>query len=179
MSCTTRFVAAVACLALVGCASPEVNPPKPAAKTGYIDFYTDSGLELFWEIKRAEPPSGEMRTVYSELKPVPGNVLRLGAPPGSYRFQVWFLNCVTEGPQTVEAQVQDGKVTPVHLTLKLTGTTTVDQKVYGFRGSAKGYARGTKIVSEQNEIYQIGAVAEAPQAYQPKERMPYFSPGPK
>jgi hypothetical protein len=161
-------------LAMAGCSTPNVNPPSPRANTGYVDFYTDSDLDLSWEIKCAGQ-SGEMQTVFSEFKPVQGNILRLAAPPGTRQFQVWVMNQVTQGPQGVQAQIESAKITPVHVTFKTAGTNTVDRKVFGFRPSAKGYGRGTKIVSDQNEVLQIGAVAGAPLAYQPKERMPYFS----
>jgi hypothetical protein len=173
-----RAAVTALCLAwldLTGCSTPNVNPTTPRAHTGYIDFYTDSDMGLSWEVKRADERTGEMRTVFSEFNPVPGTILRLAAPPGKHRFQVWFTNQVTEGPQTVEVQVADGKVTPVHVTLAPVGSTSVERKTYGFRGSAKGYARGTKIVSGQNEVFQIGATAGLPQAYGPKEAMPYWS----
>jgi hypothetical protein len=165
----------LAWLELTGCSTTNVNPPAPRAHTGYVDFYTDSDLGLSWEVKRADDRSGEMRAVFSEFKPVPGTVLRLAAPPGHHRFQVWFTNQATEGPQTVPVEVVDGKVTPVHVTLTPVGSTSVERKDYGFRGSAKGYARGAKIVSQQSAVFQIGAVAGVPGAYGPKEGMPYWS----
>jgi len=164
---------------LTGCSTPNVNPTSPRPNTGYVDFYTDSDMGLSWEVKRAEEGKGEMREVFSEFKPVQGTVLRLAAPPGNQRFQVWFINQVTEGPQTVEVQVADGKVTPVRVTLTSAGSTSVDRKHYAFRGSTKGYGGGTKIVSGQSAVFQIGAVAGTPQAYRTKEAMPYWSSAPK
>ena len=174
------FFAALACLGILGCSSPNVNPTHAHANTGYVDFYTDTDLSLSWEVKRASQPGAEMKTVFSEFSPVEGNILRLAAPPGSYQFQVWFINRVTQGPETVTVPVQGGEVTPVHVTLAPAGSTTVSSKEYGFRGSAKGYGRGTKIVTDPSQVFQIQAVAATPQAYQTKERMPYFSaPAPK
>jgi hypothetical protein len=174
----SRSIIVAACLALAGCATTDFNPPAPRTNTGYVDFYTDSSDDLSWEVKRLDEQSREMKTIYFELTPVPGTVLRLPQPPGNHQFQVWFLNCVTQGPQIVRVQVEAGKVTPVHVTLSAAGTTSVDQKVYSFRGSAKGYARGTKITSDQNDVFKIGAEACDPKPYQPKEQMPYFSAGP-
>ena len=165
----------LAWLGLTGCSTPNVNPPAPRAHTGYIDFYTDSDMGLSWEVKRADQASAALRTVFSEFKPGEGTILRLAAPPGNHRFEVWFTNQVTEGPQTVQVQVADGKVTPVHVTLTHVGSTSVESKTYGFRGSVKGYARGTKIVSGESAVFQIGATAGIPQAYGPKEGMPYWS----
>ena len=132
-------------------------------------------MGLSWEVKRADERTGELRAVYSEFKPVEGTILRLAAPPGNHRFQVWFTNQVTEGPETVQLQVADGKVTPVHVTLAPAGSTAVERKNYRMGGSAKGYARGTKISSDQSSVFRIGAEAGSPQAYGPKETMPYWS----
>jgi len=173
------FLAAVACIVVPGCSTPDVNPSTPRLDTGYVDFYTDSDESLSWEVKRASEPGGEMQKVFSEFKPVQGNILRLAVPPGNHRFEVWFLNRVTQGPQPVTVTVANGKVTPVHVALAPIGTVTVESKVYGFRPSSRGYGRGTKVVAGQNQAFQIGAVAGAAQAYQPKERMPYFSTQPK
>jgi len=165
----------LAWLELTGCSTPNVNPPAPRDHTGYVDFYTDSDMGLSWDVKRTDGGTGELRAVYSEFKPVQGTILRLAAPPGNHRFQVWFTNQVTEGPQTVQVQVMDGKVTPVHVTLAPAGSTAVERKNYRMGGSAKGYARGTKISSDQSSVFQIGAEAASPQAYGPKESMPYWS----
>ncbi len=173
--CGVWLLAAVACILVPGCSTPDVNPSTPRPDTGYVDFYTDSDESLSWEIKRASESGGEMRKVFSEFKPVQGNILRLAAPAGSHRFEVWFLNRVTQGPQPVTVTVENRKVTPVHVTLAPIGTVTVESKVYGFRPSTRGYARGTKFVAEPNQAFQIGAVAGAAQTYQPKERMSYFS----
>jgi hypothetical protein len=170
---------AAASLAIAGCGTPNVNPPAPRAHTGYVDFYTGTNLSLSWEVKRADKDNGELRTVFLEYKPLEATILRLAVPPGSHRFQVWFMNQATQGPQTVQVEVENGKVTPVHITLTPAGTTTVETKVYGFRPSAKGYGRGTKIESEETGTYQIGAVAEQPRGYGTKEQMPYFVPAPK
>jgi hypothetical protein len=162
------------CLLLVGCASPSNNPSSPQAKTGYVDFYTDSDMNLSWEVKRADEDNGTMRTVFSDYKPIEGNTLRVATSPGSHRFQVWFTNQATEGPEQLQVQVEDGKVTPVHIALTPGSSATVDRKVYGFRPSAKGYGRGTKIKSDPIAIYKIEAAAQSSAVYQPKERMPYF-----
>jgi hypothetical protein len=174
MTKVLSWLAAIACLGLAGCGTADVNPSTPRARTGYVDFYTDSSLDLSWEVKRADQPGGEMRTVFWEFDPVQGTVLRLSAPPGKYRFQVWFLNLATEGPKIVEVDVRDGKITPVHVELKASGTADVDRKLYGFRASAKGYGRGTKIVTERNAVFRIDTTAEPVRAYASKQSMPYY-----
>ena len=158
-----------------GCGTSNVNPAAPRSNTGYVDFYTDSNYSLAWEVKQAEEGSGKMRTVFCEYKPLESPVLRLAAPPGTQTFQVWFMNEVTQGPKKVQVEIENGRITPVHITLTDAGTTSVDRKVYGFRPSAKGYGRGTKIERSESAVYEIGAVPEKPQPYQVKAWMPYFA----
>ena len=162
-----------------GCASPNVNPALPKANTGYVDFYTDKNLDLSWEIKWANQRTGEMRKVFSKFSPPDENILRLAAPAGTNCFSVWFKNVATTGPQLVTVQVANAMVTPVHVTLKRSGSTSVESKEFSFRGSAKGYGRGAKITSEVHAVFDIGAVASNPQNYQSKQRMAYFSPAAK
>jgi hypothetical protein len=162
-------------LANSGCSTANVNPSAPHANTGYVDFYTDSDLDLSWDIKCADERTGEMKTLFSEFNPVQGNIVRLAVAPGARQFQVWVMNQATEGPQTVKVTIESAKITPIHVTFKSVGTTSVERKVFRFGGSAKGYGRGTRISSDQDEVFQIVAVAGTPQPYQRKERMPYFS----
>src|SRR5690348_1787676 len=96
------------CLVFAGCSTTNPNPPTPKANTGYVDFYTDSNLQLAWEIKRADEKTGEMKTAYSEFEPLEGTTLRLASPPGNRKFQVWVMNRVTEGPEVVQVPIEDG-----------------------------------------------------------------------
>jgi len=162
-------------LGLAGCSTQEVNPAAPRAGSGYVDFYTDSDMDLSWDVKCADEKTGEMQTIYSQMKPAAGTILRVAAPPGERRFQVWIQNLFTVGPETAQVLVAEGKVTPVHVTLTPSSNTSVNRKDYAFRGSAKGYARGTKIVRDTGEVFHIGLAPGAPATYQRKEQMPYWS----
>jgi hypothetical protein len=162
-------------LVFPGCSTSNPNPSHPHAHTGYIDFYTDSNMELSWEVKWFDAQTAELEKVFSEFEPVKGSVLRIASSPGHQRYQVWIVNRVTDGPEFVDVQVENGKVTPVHVTLAPAGTTSVDRKVYGFRPSAKGYGRGTKIVTSGEDVFRMDLAAEPPKPYQTKERMPYWS----
>jgi hypothetical protein len=166
-------------LAACGCRTANVNPPMPRAHTGYVDFYTDTDLGLSWDIKRGVAPGGELHTVFSEFDPVPGSILRLASPPGNHRFQIRFINRAITGPQTVDVQVEDGKVTPVHVTLNPVGTALFSRRTEALRGSATGYGRSTKYVGGVNELFQVEIVAGNPEAYQVQEHMPYWSLGQK
>ena len=173
-----RLLAVLACLAAAGCRT-DVNPSTPHAKTGYVDFYTDSNEGLCWEVKQLKEPKGEMRTVFCEFKPLPGNILRLAVPAGTHRFQVWFNNEFTTGPQTVSVQVANAKVTPVHVSLGPAGESAIQVESYEYRATARATRRVTKTSSEQQQTFRIVLAPATPRDYQPKERMPYFSPAPK
>ncbi len=163
---------------LSGCATPvNPNPPSAAANTGYVDFYCESDTALSWDVFRLEQESGKMKPAYSKYAPLPGNVLRITSPPGSQRFQVNIFNRAHRGPAQVTVDVENGKITPVKITLEYLGQASVDRQRYSFRGSAKGYGRGTKIVTELNDVVKIHAEMQALQPYQPREQVAYFNSG--
>ena len=161
-------------LFVTGCASPNVNPPRARANTGYVDFYADSSGELIWEVARFDERRQSFRGVFSELEPPPGRALRLAFPPGHYRLRVTFMNRVVREPGLVEVEVKDGMITPVHVALISDGTTQVETKETRIGGTFKGrYGRGTKFSSDESTMYRISAAAKPAMPYQAKERMPY------
>src|SRR6202142_3146173 len=119
---------AAAGLFVTGCASPNVNPPRARANTGYVDFYADSSGELSWQVARFDDHTQGFRSVFSEFEPPPGRALRLAFPPGHYLLRVTFMNCVVREPGLVEVDVKDGMITPVRVQLTETGETTVETK---------------------------------------------------
>jgi hypothetical protein len=169
--CCFLLLSALA-LAVAGCSSIEPNPTWAAANTGYVDFHCDTSSDLSWDVYRVEP-NGKTKKAFSQYKPLPGNVLRVTAKPGEQRYRVGIFNRVTEGPEEIGVTVEDGKVTPVKVTLVKSGTVTTQDKSYSFRGSAKGYARGAKFSSEENPVLDITLQSQPSVAYEPKEKMPY------
>jgi hypothetical protein len=173
---TTPPVLALAVLSLwvAGCASPNVNPPEARAHTGYVDFHADPTNELCWHVTRFEQRTQSFKDVFLEYGPVQGAILRLTFAPGHYRIRITFLNRLIANPAEVEVEVQNGKVTPVRVTLIETSTTMVQTKEVSRGGTVYGrYGRRTKIGNDEAVMYAISALAEPPVDYQPKERMPY------
>lgn len=164
------------CLLGAGCSAPNVNPPAPKANRGYVDFYTDSDLNLSWRIKQGSATGTKLRPLFTEVKPLRGNILRLASPAGTYRFEVWFNNQVTSGPQTVLVQVANEKVTPVHVTIASAGSLSVSTRSYEYRPTARATRRVTRVGEQDQEVFDIGAVPGTAQDYRPKEGMPYFRP---
>jgi len=159
---------------LVGCASLNVNPTMPKANIGYVDFFSDSAEDLYWEVRQLNTATSKFEPVFSRLKPIEGRILRLAFAPGRYSLRVTFLNRVIAKPAEVEVEVQDGKITPVRVTLTEAGATSVRTKETSRGGTVYGRpGRRTKIGSDEAAMYDISAVAAPPVAYQVKERMAY------
>ena len=173
---TIPFLLLFALLALwaSGCATQNVNPPQARANTGYVDFHADSAGELYWQVERFDDRTQSFKNVFSTFDPLPDKVLRLAFAPGHYRLRVTFLNRVITQPAEIEVEVQDGKITPVRVTLTEGGTTLVRTKETSRGGTAYGrYGRRTKYSSDESTMYGVSAVADPPVPYQVKERMPY------
>ena len=171
-----QFLLLVALLALwaSGCATQNVNPPQARANAGYVDFHADSSGELNWDVARFDDRTQSFKSVFSELKPPPHEILRLAFAPGRHRLRVTFLNRVITKPAEIEVEVQDGKITPVRVTLTAAGTVLVETRDVSHGGTAKGrYGRRTKYSSDESVMYGLSAVADPPVDYQVKERMPY------
>ncbi|MGD0350222.1 MAG: hypothetical protein ABSB84_07915 [Verrucomicrobiota bacterium] len=173
---TIQFLLLFALLALgaSGCATQNVNPPQPRANTGYVDFHADPSAELCWDVARFDDRTQSFKSVFSDLEPPSDGVLRLAFAPGHHRLRITFLNRVIAKPAEVEVEVQDGKITPVRITLTAAGTVLVESRDVSHGGTAKGrYGRRTKYGSEETAINSLSAAAAPPVAYQVKERMPY------
>src|SRR6266498_1170094 len=101
-------------------------------------------------------------------------MLRFAFAPGHLRFRITFLNRVIAEPALLDVEVQDGRITPVHVTLTESGVTSVQTKETSRGGTAAGrYGRRTRIESNETKMYRLTAAPQDPRPYQPKQRMPY------
>lgn len=162
------------CLIAAGCASGNINSPVPRANTGYVDLYSESDADLCWDVRISHASGANFKTVFSDVKPVEGGVLRLAFVPGHHTLRITFLNRVITKPTLVDVDIENGKVTPVAVTLTEAGSTTVvsKQTIIGGSPSLRG-GRQTKVNSDETVMYDISAVAAAPVSYKPKEQMLY------
>jgi hypothetical protein len=125
-------------------------------------------------VARFDDRMQNFKNVFSELDPLPDEVLRLAFAPGRHRLRVTFLNRVITQPAEIEVEVQDGKITPVRVALTSAGVALVETRETSRGGTARGrYGRRTKIDSDETVMYGISTVADQPVAYQLKERMSY------
>jgi hypothetical protein len=167
------FLAAIG-LWVQGCATRNVNPPQARANTGYVDIHAGLTNDLNWDVTRWDDHSRNWQSVFWDLEPPPGGVLRLAFPPGRQRLRIALLNRVITRPVEVEVEVQDGKVTPLRVTLSAAGTTVVQTKEQSRGGTAFGrYGRRTRFGSDEMTMYHLSASATPPAAYQVREQMPY------
>lgn len=157
-----------------GCATRNVNPPQARANTGYVDFYSAPPDELFWEVARFDERTQNFKTIISEFAPPPHGVVRLALTPGAHRLRVTFLNRVIANPVEIAVALQEGKLTPVCVTLTSAGTALVETKEHTRGGTARGrYGPRTKISSDATIIHELSARADPAIAYQRKEQMSY------
>jgi hypothetical protein len=168
------LILAVAGLFIIGCASPNLNPPQARANTGYMDFHADPPGELSWQMARYDDHKQAFQNVFMDLTPPQDGFVRLAFAPGRYRMRVIFANRVIVKPAEVEVEVQDGKITPVRVTLTGAGVALVRTREENVGGiGSRRYGQHAKIGSDEASRYDVSAVAAPPVAYQPKERMPY------
>jgi hypothetical protein len=157
-----------------GCATRNVNPPQARANTGYVDLHANSANDLCWEVARFDERKGSFQRVFSELEPPQGGILRLAFAPGHYQLRITFLNLVVVKTAEVEVEAQDGKITPVRVTLTKAGVTAVQTKKTSVGGTAYGrYGRRTRVGSDEMPTFQVSVEAGASIPYQVKERTSY------
>jgi hypothetical protein len=163
-----------ALLCASGCASPNVNPPQARPNTGYIDLYSPTDGELCWDVGESKGSSGHFRTVFSDVQPVEGDVLRLAFSPGKHRLRVTFLNRVVSEPVVFSCDVRAGSITPVAISLMSAGQTTVVSKQVTLGGTPTGRGgRRTKVNSQETVRYDLSADVGPVFPYQPKDQIHY------
>ncbi len=172
LSCLLLSVLLIAALLALGCASTNVNPAVPKMNTGYVDFYADDSAEFSWDIQRLDGTSSTK--IFYDVDPLQNRVLRVAMAPGQYRLRVTFLNYVITEPALLDLVVQDGHITPVHVSFTEAGVSSVRTKETSRGGTAYGrHGRRTSIDSYESKAYRVSATPQPPVPYRPKEQMPY------
>jgi hypothetical protein len=167
-----KLLPALAALGLLagGCASPNLNPASARPHTGYVDFYAVNADDLCWDITDVK----RNKKVFYEFHPVKEPVLRLAFKPGRHPLRVAFLNHVVTVPGVADVEVEDGKVTPVRVTLTETGTALVQTKEISRGGTVYGrYGRRARISSIGAASYEVSAEPQPPLPFQLRAQMPY------
>ena len=169
----TRILLLGLLLTLAGCATSEVNPKVPRAKTGYVDFYVESEDPISWEVSEFAPKRKDYKSVFSDIEPSPDRVLRLAFTPGHKKLRVAIINRVTKGPVPFEADVHDGLITPVRVSFAAAGSTRVKDRDILMGAKIKG-RRGIKVTYDVSVVYQVSVEPDTPKPYLVKEQMPYW-----
>lgn len=168
------LLTATALLFAAGCASPNVNPPQAEPNTGYIDLYSPTDGGLCWEVGESTAATSNLRTVFSDVKPVEGDRLRLAFAPGRHWLHVTFLNRVISGPAVFSCDIQAGCILPVAISLTPVGQTTVVSKQTTMAGTSSGRSgRQIKINREEALRYDLSAQVGSAFPYQPKDQINY------
>jgi hypothetical protein len=165
---------ATALLIASGCASANVDPPHPHLNTGYVDLYSPTDDGLCWDVAAATESDTHFQTVFMDVKPVEGDLLRLKFTPRQVRLKISFLNRVVTKPAIIDCEVRSGEITPVAVSLNSVGQTTVFSKQTSMAGTGGGASgRRTKITSDETVRFDIEAVAGPSVPYQPKNQTHY------
>jgi hypothetical protein len=167
-----RYILA-ALLCATSCASPNVNPPQAQPDTGYVDLYSPTDGELCWDVGEGKDSGDHFRTVFSNVKPVENDRLRLAFRPGPRRLRVTFLNRVINAPAIFNCDVPAGKIVPVAISLTPAGQTTVVSKQTTMGGTQGRSGRQTKINREETVRYDLSAEVGEAFPYQPKNQINY------
>jgi hypothetical protein len=173
-ACLAMAMALALGLAAFGCASKNVDPAKAAAKTGYVDFYSDTTAPLCWEIGKISSTNEPAKIIFEEYEVRAERILRLKFKPGQYQLQVSFLNRILPEAAVADVVVRDGMVTPVRVTLTRTGEALVEDRRARVQGTFYGrYGRATRLRSDESGVYHVNVEEQSPVPFQPKSQMSY------
>jgi hypothetical protein len=167
-------ILAAGLMVLAGCATSDVNAPQARAKMGYVDLYDASSGDLSWEVSRFDDRTGQFSHAFYDWHPPKEGILRLAFEPGHHRLSVTYLNRAVIRPADIQLEVEDGRITPVCLSLKQAGSAEVETAETSIGDTLYGtFGRRTKVSSYEEGTYRLMAIAAEPVAYQPKAKMPY------
>jgi hypothetical protein len=168
------LVFAATALVVASCATSDVNPRQARANTGYADLYGKRASGLSWEVARFDATAGEFRRILSDYEPPEYGIVRLALATGRHRLRLTCLDQATTGPVDIEVEVEDGKITPVRVTMRKAGTTEAETEETSIGGTLYGrYGRRTKIIGDEQVMFQVSANSGPPVAYRLKAEMPY------
>ncbi len=171
---TISFSLTAILLFAFGCASANVDPPRAQANTGYVDLYSPTDGALCWDVAASKGNQEHFGSVFSDVKPVDRDLLRLAFYPGTVRLRVTFLNRVVTKPVVFDCAVQAGSITPVAISLKPVEQTTVVSKQTMIGGTPMGRGgRQTKVSSEETVKCDVSAEVGATFPYRPKTQIHY------
>lgn len=152
-----------------GCASTDLNPQTARPGRGYVDFYTQPRTESWWKVDVFQAATQTYQPFAAEFNAPAGGIYRVEAPPGRYKIRVGFVNRFVESPAGQEVEVQDGKITPVEVTLAQGGTAQ--------RRVAEDRAGGSlrnKVTDQPDTVWKVSASARPAVAYTPKAATAYW-----
>ena len=168
-----RWLLPLLLLLVISCRSTNVNPAEAKPNTGYADLYSPADTNLCWEVKDVQVKSGKTKTLFSNVKPVQGSVLRLALSPGDHRLKITFLNRAVTTPALLDVAVKEGQITPVLVTLRELGKVTARGEETSFRTTLRGVGQATDVDERPATLYEVAATAEQPIPYAPKETLAY------
>ena len=155
------------------CSTTDVNPAAAKPGTGYVDFYAEDDSGLCWEIRQLKANHGKGKLLFDEFKARTNNIVRFAFTPGPYLFRVTFLNRAVTDPALANVVVENGKITPVRVTLVETGGALIETRQERMGASYARTGRSTRVRATEGATFRVEAKAQAPVSFRPKESMPF------
>ena len=165
----TKWLPAVLLGLATSCATRDVNPQATRAGRGYVDFYTVPKTEAWWKVDVYDPHRQNYREFTAQFKGPAEGIFRVEARPGRHRARIAFVNQAIEAPAEIEAEVREGMITPIQVTLNQGDNTYV--RVVEDR--ARNVYRN-KAVDYEQQRWRISVSAQPPVPYTPKEKTAYW-----
>ncbi len=165
----SKWLSAVLLALAAGCATRDVSAPSARAGRGYADFYTVPKTEVWWKVDVLDPRRQNYREFTAQFKAPAEGIFRVEARPGRHKVRVSFVNQAIEAPAEIEAEVREGMITPIQVTINQGDSTyvrIVEDRVHNiYRNKAADY---------QQQRWRISAVAQPAVPYTPKEKTAYW-----
>jgi hypothetical protein len=166
------FISSLLGLFAAGCASQNVDPAKPHAHTGYIDFVAEDD-DLSWQVDRLDK-TDKPKEVFVQYSPLNDRILRLAFAPGQYQLRVTFLNRVVKEPGVVDVEVKAGTISPVRVSFDELGATLMSTRSTQASGTFYGrFGRATRLRENEVMKYRVKLEREQDVPYVIKKETPY------
>ena len=161
---------AVALLAFAGACSTvhDLNPAAAKSGVGYADLFTDPKTNVWWKVDVFDARDQGYKEFTQQFNSPGEGIFRVEAKPGRHKARISFVNQAVEAPAEVEAEIREGMITPIRVTLRKGGTANVQIK------EDRLSIRRSKVTDYQQEVWQISAEALPPTPYVSKEKTTYW-----
>jgi len=135
---------------------------------GYADLFTEPKTNVWWKVEVFDTRDQGYKEFTQQFNSPGEGIFRVEAKPGRHKARIRFVNQAVEAPAEVEAEIREGMITPIRVTLGNGGTANVRIK------EDRLSIRRSKVTDYEQGVWQISAEALPPTPYVPKEKTTYW-----